>query len=330
MSGHSKWAQIRRAKGVNDARRGQLFTRLGREIVVAVREGGSGEPNANFRLRMAVQHARDANMPMENIERTIKRAQGGSEGTTLEEITYEGYGPSGTAMLVQALTENRNRTVAEVRNAFNRNGGNLGENGCVDWLFEAKGIIEVELKGHDPDELTLEAIDLGADDVDPVDPSDEVLTIYTDPSDLEKIRQALESKKYKVVKAESTLLPKTRIELGLSDGHSSRPIVHVYFTPRCPGHRSWHGYCRLCHSGGAGKRVEYSYLRCDYNTRRHADAPTPATHLSMFERDYFHVSSKRSGNGRTLLRQKCAHSLNGRTGAWGGNAGIGKWRTCSC
>jgi YebC/PmpR family DNA-binding regulatory protein len=213
MSGHSKWAQIRRAKGVNDARRGQLFTRLGREIVVAVREGGSGDPNANFRLRMAVQHARDANMPMENIERTIKRAQGSSEGATLEEITYEGYGPSGTAMLVQALTENRNRTVAEVRNAFNRNGGNLGENGCVDWLFESKGIIEVELKGHDPDELTLEAIDLGADDVDPVDPGDEALTIYTDPSDLEKIRQALESKKYKVVKAESTLLPKTRIEI---------------------------------------------------------------------------------------------------------------------
>jgi YebC/PmpR family DNA-binding regulatory protein len=162
---------------------------------------------------MAVQRARAANMPMENIERTIKRAQGGSEGASLEEITYEGYGPGGTAMLVQALTENRNRTVAEVRNAFNRNGGNLGENGCVDWLFEAKGIIDVELKGHDPDELTLEAIDLSADDVDPVDPGDEVLTIYTDPSDLEKIRQALESKKYLVVKAESTLLPKTRIEL---------------------------------------------------------------------------------------------------------------------
>ncbi len=213
MSGHSKWAQIRRAKGVNDARRGQLFTRLGREIVVAVREGGGGDPDANFRLRMAVQRARAANMPLENIERTIKRAQGGSEGASLEEITYEGYGPAGTAVLVQALTENRNRTVAEVRNAFNRNGGNMGENGCVDWLFEAKGVIDVELKGHDPDELTLEAIDLGADDVDPVVPGDEVLTIYTDPSDLEKIRQALESKKYKVGKAESALQPKTRIEL---------------------------------------------------------------------------------------------------------------------
>src|SRR5215469_16814371 len=206
MSGHSKWAQIRRSKGVNDARRGQLFTRLGREIVVAVREGGSGDPNANFRLRIAVQRARDANMPLDNIDRTIKRALGGSEGASLEEITYEGYGPGGTAMLVQTLTENRNRTVAEVRNAFHRNAGNMGETGCVDWLFEATGIVEVELKGHDPDELSLEALDMGADDVEPVGPNDEVLTIYTDPVDLEKVRQALEARKNKVVKAESSLI----------------------------------------------------------------------------------------------------------------------------
>src|SRR5258706_14170811 len=194
MSGHSKWAQIRRSKGVNDARRGQLFTRLGREIVVAVREGGSGDPNANFRLRMVVQRARDANMPMDNIERTIKRATGGSEGASLEEITYEGYGPGGTAMLVQTLTENRNRTVAEVRNAFSRNGGNMGENGCVDWLFEANGVIEVERQGHGPDELSLEAIDLVADDVDPLCPVDKVLTIYTEPTDLIQASQGREAK----------------------------------------------------------------------------------------------------------------------------------------
>src|SRR5436853_2238445 len=198
MSGHSKWAQIRRSKGVNDARRGQLFTRLGREIVVAVREGGSGDPAANFRLRIAVQRARDANMPMDNIERTIKRALGGTEGSSFEEITYEGYGPGGTAVLVQTLTENRNRTVAEVRNVFNRNAGNMGENGCVDWLFEAKGVIEVELEGHDPDELSIEAIEMGADDVEPTTADDEILTIYTDPSALEQVRQALEEHKYKV------------------------------------------------------------------------------------------------------------------------------------
>src|SRR5579859_6943783 len=213
MSGHSKWAQIKRSKGVNDARRGQLFTRLGREIVVAVREGGSGDTNANFRLRIAVQRARDANMPMDNIERTIKRALGGGEGASLEEITYEGYGPGGTALLVQTLTENRNRTVAEVRNAFNRNAGNMGENGCVDWLFESRGVIEVELEGHDPDELSLEAIDFCADDADPVGADDSTLTIYTEPSELEKVRQELEAHKYKVLKAESMMLPKTKVEL---------------------------------------------------------------------------------------------------------------------
>ncbi|MEO6891182.1 MAG: YebC/PmpR family DNA-binding transcriptional regulator [Ktedonobacteraceae bacterium] len=213
MSGHSKWAQIRRSKGVNDARRGQLFTRLGREIVVAVREGGGGDPNANSRLRLAIQRARDANMPMDNIERNIKRALGSGEGAALEEITYEGYGPGGTALVVQTLTENRNRTVAEVRNAFNRNAGNMGENGCVDWLFESRGVIEVELEGHDPDELSLEAIDFGADDADPVGADDSTLTIYTEPSELEKVRQGLETHKYKVLKAESMMLPKTKVEL---------------------------------------------------------------------------------------------------------------------
>jgi len=213
MSGHSKWAQIRRSKGVNDARRGQLFTRLGREIVVAVREGGSGDPNANFRLRMAVQRARDANMPLDNIERTIKRAMGGSEGNNLEEITYEGYGPGGTAILVQTVTENRNRTVAEVRNAFNRNAGNMGENGSVDWLFENKGVIDIELNGHDADELALEAMDLGADDVEDATPGDEVLVVYTDPSEVEKVQKALEEHGYTVRKAESSLVPKTRVEI---------------------------------------------------------------------------------------------------------------------
>lgn len=225
MSGHSKWAQIRRSKGVNDARRGQLFTRLGREIVVAVREGGSGDPNANARLRLAVQRARDANMPLDNIERTIKRALGSGEGNNLEDITYEGYGPGGTALIVQTLTENRNRTVAEVRNAFNRNGGNMGENGCVDWLFEAKGIIEVELQGHDPDELSLEAIDMGADDVEPVSEGDEILTIYTDPSVVEDVREKLEAHKYHVIKSESTMVPKTKIEI--SDEKQAHQVIRL-------------------------------------------------------------------------------------------------------
>jgi YebC/PmpR family DNA-binding regulatory protein len=213
MSGHSKWAQIRRQKGVNDARRGQLFTRLGREIIVAVREGGGGDPEANFRLRMAITRAREANMPMDNIERSIKRATGGGEGAQLDELTYEGYAPGGAAVMVQVMTDNRNRTAAEIRNVFSRNGGNLGENGCVDWIFEQKGVIEVPLEGRDADELMLEAADAGAEDTDPVGPDDEVMTIYTDPAQLEAVRSALEGKKIPATKAEVTLVPKTKIEL---------------------------------------------------------------------------------------------------------------------
>jgi YebC/PmpR family DNA-binding regulatory protein len=215
MSGHSKWHQIRRQKGVNDAKRGQMFTRLGREIVVAVREGGGGDPEANFRLRMAIQRARAANMPMDNIERTIKRTLGGGEGSSLEEIQYEGYAPGGAAILVQAMTDNRNRTIAEVRTAFNKNGGNLGEAGCVDWIFENKGIVEVALDGQDAEELTLAAIDAGADDVDTPGDGDETLTVYTEPGQLETMRHALEAKKLVIARAEATLVPKTKV--GLSE-----------------------------------------------------------------------------------------------------------------
>lgn len=217
MSGHSKWHQIRRQKGVNDAKRGQIFTRLGREIVVAVREGGGGDPDANFRLRMAIQRARAANMPMDNIERTIKRAVGGGEGSNLEEIQYEGYAPGGAAILIHAMTDNRNRTAAEVRSVFNKNGGNLGESGCVDWIFEQKGIIELSLDGQDPEELTLTAIDAGAEDVDTPGEGDEALTLYTDPSQLESVRVALEAKKLVIARAESTLVPKTKIDLNEKD-----------------------------------------------------------------------------------------------------------------
>ncbi len=213
MSGHSKWHQIRRQKGVNDSKRGQLFTRLGRELVVAVREGGGPDPDANFRLRMAVERARDANMPMENIERTIKRASGGGEGSNVEEITYEGYAPGGAAIMVQVMTDNRNRAAAEIRNTFNKNAGNLGEVGCVDWIFEPRGIVGVAIEKHDPDELTLLAIDAGAEDVDPYNEGDDELTVYTEPADLDSVRTALEAKKLKITRAESTLVPKTKIDL---------------------------------------------------------------------------------------------------------------------
>jgi YebC/PmpR family DNA-binding regulatory protein len=225
MSGHSKWHQIRRQKGVNDARRGQLFTRLGRELVVAVREGGGPDPDANFRLRMAVERAREANMPMDNIERTIKRASGGGEGASLEEITYEGYAPGGAAIMVQVMTDNRNRTVAEVRNTFSKNGGNMGEVGCVDWIFEPRGVITVSLDGKSTDDLMLEAIDAGAEDVDTPEDGDTELTIYTEPANLESVRKALEAKKYAIASAESTLVPKTKIDLSEKEGLQTLRLI---------------------------------------------------------------------------------------------------------
>jgi YebC/PmpR family DNA-binding regulatory protein len=225
MSGHSKWHQIRRQKGVNDSRRGALFTRLGRELVVAVREGGGGDPDANFRLRMAIQRARAANMPMDNIDRTIKRATGAEGGASFDEIVYEGYAPGGAAIMIQAMTDNRNRTVAEVRNIMNKGGGNLGEAGCVDWIFEQTGIIEVSMDGKDADELTLLAIDAGAQDVDEPLEGDETLVIYTEPADLDSVRTALEAQGLTLTRAETTLRPKTKVELGEKEAMQTLRLI---------------------------------------------------------------------------------------------------------
>lgn len=213
MSGHSKWSQIKRQKGATDARRGQLFTKLGREVTVAAREGGP-DPDANPRLRMAVQRAREGNMPMDTIDRAIKRGSGSGEGAALEEITYEGYGPGGAAILVEAVTDNRNRTVAEVRNAFTRGGGNLGESGCVAWNFESRGIISLESNGQDPEEVTLHAIDAGADDFS-VDAN--LVEVYTDPGRVESVRSALEQRSLTVSSAEAAMVPKTTLEIDQRD-----------------------------------------------------------------------------------------------------------------
>jgi YebC/PmpR family DNA-binding regulatory protein len=209
MSGHSKWSSIKHQKGVADARRGQLFTKLTREIIVAAREGGSN-PETNFRLRLTVQKARDSNMPQDNIERAIKRGSGEIEGAILVELVLEGYGPSGTAILVQALTDNRNRTLQDVRNIFSRNGGNLGESGCVGWLFDLKGLIRVDTNDLDAEELALQAIDAGAEDVNIENAN---MEIYTKPEELEAVRRALEQKNIPVASAELSTMPKTTIEL---------------------------------------------------------------------------------------------------------------------
>jgi YebC/PmpR family DNA-binding regulatory protein len=209
MSGHSKWAQIKRQKGVADARRGQLFTKLAREIIVAVREGGSN-PEGNFRLRLAIQKARDSNMPLDNIERAIKRGSGHAEGVSLAEMVLEGYGPNGVAILVQALSDNRNRTLQDVRNIFYRHGGNLGESGCVAWLFDNRGVITVDTNAQDAEKLALEAIDAGAEDVKI---EKKYIEIYTKPEELEKVREALEQKNIPIASAELSMVPKTVVEL---------------------------------------------------------------------------------------------------------------------
>lgn len=213
MAGHSKWKQIKRQKGVTDHKRGQLFTKLGREVTIAARQGG-GDPESNARLRLAMQRARDANMPNDNIDRAIKRgAVGGEDAAALQEVTYEGYGPGGVAVLVEALTDNRNRTAAEVRNVFGRSGGNLGEAGSVGWLFEIRGLISVEAAGGDADDLALRAIDAGADDV-AVD--DGVVDVYTRPETLEQVRDALSKDGATIASAEIAQVPKTTVEIDAS------------------------------------------------------------------------------------------------------------------
>lgn len=214
MSGHSKWSKIKHKKGADDVKRGNLFTKLTREIIIAAREGG-GNADTNFRLRLAVQKARDANMPLENIERGIKKGTGESGTGSLAEVTLEGYGPSGIAIMVSALTDNRNRVIQEVRSTFTRHGGSLGENGCVSWLFESKGVITVNTENIDPDDLALVAIDAGAEDVKVEEGYVEIITL---PTDLEKVLKVLEQQKVNIESRELTMTPKTLVQVDEKSG----------------------------------------------------------------------------------------------------------------
>jgi YebC/PmpR family DNA-binding regulatory protein len=209
MSGHSKWHSIKHQKGVADARRGQLFTKLTRELIVAAREGGSN-PDTNFRLRLAIQKARDSNMPTDNIDRAVKKGSGELEGGSLTEVVLEGYGPNGIAILINALTDNRNRTIQDVRSAFTRHGSSLGESGCVAWLFDSKGVITVKADNVDADELALSAIDAGAEDVNV---ENSYVEVYTVPEDLERVRASLEGQGLAIESSELLKVPKSLIEL---------------------------------------------------------------------------------------------------------------------
>jgi YebC/PmpR family DNA-binding regulatory protein len=215
MSGHSKWSTIKRKKGALDAKRGKMFTRLGREITVAAREGG-GHPESNNRLRLAIEKAKASNMPKDNIERAIARGTGGGDdGIQMEEVTYEGYGPHGVAILVDVLTDNKNRSLSGLRQAFTRSGGNLAEPGSVAWQFDRKGYIEVQAEGVDPDELFMAAADAGADDVIP---GDEVIEVYTPRELLGAVEHKLVEGGYKVSDSSLTWIAKNELEL--ETGHS--------------------------------------------------------------------------------------------------------------
>ncbi len=220
MSGHSKWSQIKRQKGANDAKRGAIFTKIAREITIAAREGG-GDPDANYRLRLAMEKARSENMPADNIKRAIEKAAGGNAAEQYEEMVYEGYGPGGVAILVEAATDNKNRTAADVRAMFTKSGGQLAGGGAVAWQFEQRGVIVVSPNGLSADDIALAAIDAGADDVDT---ESDPLEVYTDPTNLEPLRVALEGSGAKVETAEVTMQPKTPIEV---DEHVARQNLRL-------------------------------------------------------------------------------------------------------
>ena len=208
MSGHSKWSTIKRKKGANDAQRAKIFTKIAREIIVAVKAGGP-DPDNNSSLKDAIAKGRAANMPNDNIARTIKKAAGSTDGDNYENITYEGYGPNGVAVIVEALTDNRNRTAADIRHYFDKFGGNMGQTGCVSFMFDQKGVIIIEKDAADEDELTMDALEAGADDFEA---DDDYYEITTAPSDFHAVRDALE-KKYTLSSAEISMIPQTTVTL---------------------------------------------------------------------------------------------------------------------
>jgi YebC/PmpR family DNA-binding regulatory protein len=210
MSGHSKWSSIKHKKGAADAKRGKIFTKLIKEITVAARMGGSGDPDANPRLRTAILAAKAENMPKDNIERGIKKGTGELEGVDYEENTYEGYGPGGAAVFLESLTDNKNRAVADIRHIFSKCGGNLGENGCVAWMFDKKGYIVVERSAIDEDSLMEAALEAGAEDVREDDSNFEVITA---PEDFEAVKAAIDEKEIPYLDAEVTMLPQTATSL---------------------------------------------------------------------------------------------------------------------
>ncbi|MDR3269980.1 MAG: YebC/PmpR family DNA-binding transcriptional regulator [Peptococcaceae bacterium] len=223
MSGHSKWANIKHKKGRADAQKGKVFTKLGREIIVAARAGG-GEAANNFRLKLAIDRARAANMPNDNIQRAIQKGAGGGDGSQYEELRYEGYAPGGVAVMVNVLTDNRNRTAGEMRHIFSKNGGNLGETGCVGWMFKEKGqlILPKEEMNQSEDDLMLLVLDSGAEDLISEDEHYQVLTA---PEDMEQVRQTLLENSVPLDEAQVSLIPENTVEI--ADEEQARKIIRL-------------------------------------------------------------------------------------------------------
>ncbi|BDE87431.1 MULTISPECIES: YebC/PmpR family DNA-binding transcriptional regulator [Intestinimonas] len=211
MSGHSKWHNIQKTKGAADAKRSQIFTKIAREMIVAVKQGGSGDPNNNSRLATVVAKAKAANMPNDNIKRTIDKALGSGNADSYESVVYEGYGPSGVAVIVEALTDNRNRTAPEVRHLLDKYGKGLGATGCVSWSFDQKGVIVIEKEDLDEDTVMMDALDAGADDMDASD--DECFEITTTPDGFGTVLAALEEKGYSFVSAKVEMVPQNYVKL---------------------------------------------------------------------------------------------------------------------
>lgn len=209
MSGHSKWANIKHKKEKSDSQRGKIFTKLGREIAIVVKQGGS-DPEANSKLKDVIAKAKASNMPNENIMRSIKKAAGDMDGASFEQIQYEGYGPGGVAVIVEAMTDNRNRTAGDVRHMFDKFDGNLGTTGCVSFMFAKKGVILIEREGTEEDKIMSEAIDLGAEDFTA---EEDYYDIRTDPEDFSRIREALEKRQYVFISADVEMVPATATEL---------------------------------------------------------------------------------------------------------------------
>ncbi len=222
MSGHSKWHNIQAKKGKADAKRGKIFTKIGKELAVAIKEGGAN-PDSNSKLRDVISKAKANNMPADNIERAIKKAAGDADSANYEEITYEGYGNSGVAVIVEALTDNRNRTAGDVRHILERSGGNLGTSGCVSFMFERKGLIVIEKNDSlDEDELMMMALDAGAEDFSP---DEDVYEITTDPADFSQVREALEKQGLEFVSAEVSMIPTTTVKLDESAAEKVESMI---------------------------------------------------------------------------------------------------------